>query len=107
VTESWDQRHPTPQRMIENSGTLEIALCIMCSKPDWPHQLPSWASLELEVPDADVLIHAGDLMMSSDELKEIIDFNERLGNLPSLLSVNPQPIRRMESYPSYSVSYTR
>jgi Icc-related predicted phosphoesterase len=37
---------------------------------------------EVEVPDGDVLIHAGDLTMFSKSLRAIEDFNDWLGELP-------------------------
>jgi Icc-related predicted phosphoesterase len=37
---------------------------------------------EVEVPDGDILIHAGDFTMFSQSMKAIIDFNEWLGELP-------------------------
>jgi predicted phosphohydrolase len=37
---------------------------------------------EAEVPDGDILIHAGDFTMFSQSMKAIIDFNEWLGELP-------------------------
>jgi Icc-related predicted phosphoesterase len=37
---------------------------------------------EVEVPDGDVLIHAGDFTMFSKSMKAIVDFNDWLGELP-------------------------
>jgi Icc-related predicted phosphoesterase len=37
---------------------------------------------QLKVPDADVLIHAGDFMRSGRDFNEIFDFNQWLGHLP-------------------------
>lgn len=37
---------------------------------------------ELDVPDADILIHCGDFTMFSRSMKSIIDFNQWLGELP-------------------------
>jgi len=37
---------------------------------------------EVEVPDGDVLIHAGDFTMFSESLEAVADFNDWLGGLP-------------------------
>jgi predicted phosphohydrolase len=37
---------------------------------------------ELDVPHGDILIHAGDLTMSSKSAAAILDFNDWLGELP-------------------------
>jgi hypothetical protein len=37
---------------------------------------------EVEVPDGDILIHAGDFTMFSESMEEVADFNKWLGELP-------------------------
>jgi hypothetical protein len=37
---------------------------------------------ELDVPNGDILIHAGDFTMFSESVAAILDFNEWLGELP-------------------------
>jgi hypothetical protein len=37
---------------------------------------------QVEVPDGDVLIHAGDFTMFSESMEAVVDFNDWLGELP-------------------------
>src|ERR1700722_526214 len=42
---------------------------------------------EVEVPDGDILIHAGDFTMFSKSMNAIVDFNDWLGELPHRFKV--------------------
>jgi Icc-related predicted phosphoesterase len=44
---------------------------------------------EVEVPDGDILIHAGDFTMFSKSMNAIVDFNQWLGELPHRCVVVP------------------
>jgi Icc-related predicted phosphoesterase len=43
---------------------------------------------EVEVPDGDILIHAGDFTMFSKSMNAIVDFNQWLGELPHRFKVS-------------------
>jgi Icc-related predicted phosphoesterase len=61
-----------PRRTSTGKSPLRLALL------SDTHQLHR----QVEVPDGDVLIHAGDFTMFSESMEAVVDFNDWLGELP-------------------------
>ena len=66
------ETNPKPSRTSTRRTTLRLVLI------SDTHQLHR----EIEVPDGDIFIHAGDFTMSSESMEAVADFNDWLGGLP-------------------------
>src|ERR1700729_1583186 len=66
------ETNPKPSRT--SSGRTNLRLVLLSDT----HQLHR----EVEVPDGDIFIHAGDFTMFSQSMEAVADFNDWLGELP-------------------------
>jgi Icc-related predicted phosphoesterase len=66
------QTNPEPSRTLSERTTLRLVLL------SDTHQLHR----EVDVPDGDVFIHAGDFTMFSESMQAVVDLNDWLGELP-------------------------
>jgi hypothetical protein len=66
------ETNPMPSRT--QTGTTTLSLVLLSDT----HQLHR----EVDVPDGDIFIHAGDFTMFSESMEAVVDFNDWLGELP-------------------------
>jgi hypothetical protein len=66
------EANPKPSRTSSQRTTLRLVLL------SDTHQLHR----EVDVPDGDIVIHAGDFTLFSESMQAVVDFNDWLGELP-------------------------
>jgi predicted phosphohydrolase len=66
------ETNPKPSRT--STGRTKLRLVLLSDT----HQLHR----QVEVPDGDILIHAGDFTMFAESMEAVVDFNDWLGELP-------------------------